>query len=215
MFTGIVEHAIPVGRVSTDGDLGRIEIDLSALDEWTSVKPGDSVALNGCCLTVAGLDKGIATFEAIPETLRLTSLGDIQAGASVNVERAMKAGARFDGHLVQGHVDGVGEVAAIDEVGGEWRVTIDCGREFAGQCVLKGSVCIDGVSLTIAGLTDDALTVAIVPHTRKVTNIRTWRQGTRVNLEADVIGKYVRRHFEGMAGGQVSEDLLRRAGFTD
>lgn len=211
MFTGIVEAAIPLHSVK-DGAVRSLQLDLAALPDAATIKLGDSVALNGCCLTVAALRGALATFEAVPETLKLTSLGKLATGSLVNVERAMKAGARLDGHLVQGHVDSVGSVARIDDRGGEWRVRIDCGREFASQCVHKGSVCVDGISLTIAELHDDAFTLAIIPHTRTVTNIREWQAGTAVNLEADVIGKYVRRHMQTLTS--VDTDLLRRAGFS-
>lgn len=191
MFTGIVEAALGVKALEDIGGLRRIAIDLSGLADSSSIKLGDSVALNGCCLTVADLRAAVATFEAIPETLKLTNLGALAGGSIVNVERALKAGSRFDGHFVQGHVDRVGRVAEI--VGeAEWRVRIECGPEFAAQCIHKGSVCLDGISLTIAELGVESLTVAIIPHTREVTNIREWRPGTLVNLEADMIGKYVR-----------------------
>lgn len=213
MFTGIVEAAVAVHQARDGGGLRRITLDLAALKDWQTVKLGDSVALNGCCLTVANLDGSRATFEAVPQTLAVTSLGELKAGDLVNVERAMLAGSRLDGHLVQGHVDQVAAVGGILEHGGEWRVRVDCGAEFAAQCVERGSVCVDGISLTIAELGPAGFTLAIIPHTRQVTNIRAWRVGTRVNLEADVIGKYVRRQLQQMAGG-VTPELLKRAGFS-
>lgn len=213
MFTGIVEAAVAVHQARDGGGLRRITLDLAALKDWQTIKLGDSVALNGCCLTVANLDGSRATFEAVPQTLAVTSLGELKAGDLVNVERAMLAGSRLDGHLVQGHVDQVSAVGGITERGGEWRVRVDCGAEFAAQCVERGSVCVDGISLTIAELGPAGFTLAIIPHTRQVTNIRAWRVGTRVNLEADVIGKYVRRQLQQMAGG-VTPELLKRAGFS-
>lgn len=213
MFTGIVEAAVAVHQARDGDGLRRITLDLAALKDWQTIKLGDSVALNGCCLTVANLDGSKATFEAVPQTLSLTNLGGLKAGDLVNVERAMLAGSRLDGHLVQGHVDQVAAVGGITERGGEWRVRIDCGSEFALQCVERGSVCVDGISLTIADLGPAGFTLAVIPHTREVTNIRAWRVGTRVNLEADVIGKYVRRQLSQMAGG-VTPELIRRAGFA-
>jgi riboflavin synthase len=215
VFTGIIEAALPVGDARRDGGLLRVTLDLSVLADWQTVKIGDSVALNGCCLTVAALNGATATFDAIPETQRLTNLGALKAGSLVNVERAMKAGARLDGHIVQGHVDATGKVASMVEAGGELRVAVDCGEEFARQCILKGSVCVDGISLTIAELGDTTFTVAIIPHTREATNIRQWRVGTPVNLEADLVGKYVRRHLEQTRASSIDEDLLRRTGFVD
>lgn len=213
MFTGIVEAALPVKAAQRQGGLLRITLDLSILGEAASVRPGDSVAINGCCLTVAGLEGALATFEAIPETQSLTNLGDLQPGMPVNVERAIKAGGRFDGHFVQGHVDGTGVVADLREQAGELRVTIDCGPEFAAQCIHKGSVCVDGVSLTIAELDTSSFVLAIIPHTRKVTSIGQWRVGSRVNLEADMVGKYVRRGLPAGRASSIDEGLLKRAGF--
>lgn len=213
MFTGIVEAALAVQQARDGGGLRRITLDLAALKDWQTIKLGDSVALNGCCLTVANLDGSRATFEAVPQTLSLTNLGELKQGDLVNVERAMLAGARLDGHLVQGHVDQVAAVGGISERGGEWRVRVDCGAGFAAQCIERGSMCVDGISLTIAELGPAGFTLAIIPHTRAVTNIRAWRVGTRVNLEADVIGKYVRRQLQQMAAG-ITPELLKRAGFS-
>jgi riboflavin synthase len=195
VFTGIVEAALEVENFRHENGLLRIDLDLSSLNGWEQIKLGDSVALNGCCLTIAELRGPLATFEAVPETQRLTSLGDLRSGALINVERAMRAGARFDGHFVQGHVDATGRVSELHD-GAELRAKVECGAVFASQCILKGSVCIDGISLTIAELDASSLTVAIIPHTRRHTNIRQWKTGTRVNLEADMIGKYVRRQLE-------------------
>lgn len=212
MFTGIIEAALPVKGAEQRDGLLRVSLDLSPLETWSEIKLGDSIALNGCCLTVAELSGAVACFQAIPETQRLTNLGGLQAGDLVNVERAMRAAARFDGHFVQGHIDATGEVARLREAGGELRVTVDCGADFAGQCIAKGSVCIDGISLTIVGLDASSLAVAIIPHTRQHTNIRQWREGTRVNLEADMIGKYVRRQLE--HAQPITHETLKRAGFT-
>ena len=213
MFTGIVEAALPVRSVEDVDGVRRVHVDLSPLKDSASLKLGDSVAINGCCLTIARIEGADAAFEAIPETLGLTNLGDLANGSTINVERALMAGARFDGHFVQGHVDQVAKVGGIRENGGEWRVRVECGRKFADQCIAKGSVCVDGISLTIAELEDDSFVIAIIPHTRQVTNIRGWKVGTRVNLEADLIGKYVRRQLQKDTTSSIDEDLLRRAGF--
>ncbi len=216
MFTGIVEAALPVLSADRQGGLLRVKLDLSTLPGAASIRLGDSVALNGCCLTVAQLAGTVATFEAVPETQKLTNLGGLQTGSVVNVERALQAGARFDGHFVQGHVDGTGTVEALHEAGGEVRVRVGCGAAFAQQCILKGSVCMDGISLTIAELDVSSLTIAVIPHTRKVTSIAHWKPGTLVNLEADLIGKYVRRQLEAAQPGtsSITDELLRRTGFV-
>lgn len=214
MFTGIVEAALQVVDISPAKSITRLTLDLSSLVDATSMKLGDSVAINGCCLTVAKLAKGNATFEAIPETLRLTNIGALMKGSLVNVERALKAGARLDGHLVQGHVDQVGTIEEIKANKGERRVKVKCGGDFAKQCVLKGSVCIDGISLTIAELGPDSFTVAIIPHTWEVTNLRARKAGDDVNLEADTIGKYVLAHMARMfPKSMIDEKTLKRAGF--
>ena len=135
-----------------------------------------------------------SAFDAIPETLARTSLGDLAEGDSVNVERAMRADARFDGHIVQGHVDGVGRVAAMDRQGEDVRLYIDCDEEFAALLVEKGSVTIAGISLTVVGVRAGQFDVALIPHTLAVTTLGTIEVGERVNLEADILGKYVQRY---------------------
>lgn len=214
MFTGIVEAALAVVEIAPAKGVTRLTLDLSSLADAATVKLGDSVAINGCCLTVAKRAKDRATFEAIPETLKLTNLGTLKKGSLVNVERALKAGARLDGHLVQGHVDGVGSIAEIKVNKGERRVKVKCGGEFARQCVHKGSVCLDGISLTIAELGPDWFTVAIIPHTWEVTNLRGRKAGDEVNLEADTIGKYVLAHMQRMfPKSTIDEKLMKKAGW--
>lgn len=218
MFSGIIEHAIALTHAAKSARGMRLGFALPA-DYAASVKLGDSIAINGCCLTVAELREGQAFFDAIPETLSLTNLGTLQAGSLVNLERALLAGARLDGHMVQGHVDCQGRLAAVNSGGAEERVTIDCGAAFAAQCVHKGSVCIDGISLTIAELTPTTLTAAIIPHTWRVTNLHARKVGDALNLEADMMGKYVRAHLERMFGAAATSDAslldaLKRNGFA-
>jgi len=215
MFTGIVEACVAIGSVTPES--GRVKIALAlptAMQE--GVKLGDSIAVNGCCLTVARINLPQVVFEAVPETLKLTNLGDLRAGSRVNLERAMQAGARLDGHMVQGHVDGTGRIESIRDGGGEWRVRVSAPSEFLKQCILKGSVCIDGISLTIAALDATAFEVAIIPHTWEVTNLSHRKSGDRVNLEADMIGKYVLRQLTAIfgVGTGVTVDLLRKHGFA-
>lgn len=214
MFTGIVEASLPVADVAPAKGVTRLTLDLSRLADAGMVKLGDSVALNGCCLTVAKLAKSTATFEAIPETLKLTNLGALKRGSLVNVERALKAGSRLDGHIVQGHVDGVGSIEEIKAGKGERRVRVKCGGDFAKQCIHKGSVCLDGISLTIAELGNDWFTVAIIPHTWEVTNLRGRKAGDEVNLEADALGKYVLAHMQRMfPKSTIDENTLKKAGW--
>ncbi len=216
MFTGIVEACVPIASVVPESGRVRITLDLPNRMQ-DGVKLGDSIAINGCCLTVANLNLPRVQFEAVPETLRLTNLGDLKSGSHVNLERAMQAGSRLDGHLVQGHVDGTGRIESIRDNSGEWRVRVSAPAEFLKHCILKGSVCIDGISLTIAGLDATWLEVAIIPHTWVVTNLSRRKPGDRVNLEADMIGKYVLKQLTGIfgIGTGVTVDLLRKHGFGE
>jgi riboflavin synthase len=156
------------------------------------------VAVNGVCLTVAALDGDVASFDVIPETLGRTNLGSLTPGARVNVERSLRFGDRVDGHLVQGHVDRAGEVLEVERLPGEVRLTVGCGADFTPRLLHKGSVAVDGVSLTVAELGSDRFTVALVPHTLERTILGERRPGDRVNLEADMMGLYVLRALETM-----------------
>ncbi len=194
MFTGIVEHIGRVESVEPLSDLRRIRIDLGPIAD--GVKIGDSIAVSGCCLTVAEIAGAIHTFEAIQETLDTTRLGAIEAGGRVNLERAMGVGGRFDGHIVQGHVDGTGRVRRLERDGNEVELHIECDAVLAGQLVDKGSVTIDGVSLTVVAVTPDGFHVALIPHTLDVTTLSDLVAGDRVNLEVDLFGKYVKQYLD-------------------
>lgn len=194
MFTGIVEHIGRVESVEPLSDLRRIRIDLGPIAD--GVKIGDSIAVSGCCLTVAEIAGAIHTFEAIQETLDTTRLGAIEAGGRVNLERAMGVGGRFDGHIVQGHVDGTGRVRRLERDGNEVELHIECDAGLAGQLVDKGSVTIDGVSLTVVAVTPDGFHVALIPHTLDVTTLSDLVAGDRVNLEVDLFGKYVKQYLD-------------------
>jgi riboflavin synthase len=184
MFTGLVRE---VGRVASfeDGRL-RIESQLAAAI-------GDSVSINGCCLTVVDGDRRTLAFDAVPETLARTTLGRLEPGAGVNLEPALRAGEPLGGHYVQGHVDGVGSVRSVEWEGDGKRAWFDSPGEVLRYCVEKGSVTVDGVSLTVAGLDENGFAVALVPHTLSVTTLGALEPGNEVNLEADVLAKYVER----------------------
>ena len=162
---------------------------------------GDSVAVNGVCLTVASLDGDQAAFDVVPETLRLTNLGRAQAQGSLNVERALRFGARVDGHLVQGHVESTAPVTRREELPGELRLTVGCGPEFVKRCLPKGSVTVNGVSLTLAELHAEAFVVALIPHTLERTTLGELAVGDPVNLEPDMIGQWVLRAVANSAAG--------------
>jgi riboflavin synthase len=195
MFTGIVEAVGEVVSLEPRAERVRLAV-RAALAR--GVRIGESVALNGCCLTIAEPDPEELRFDAIRETLDKTALGDLAAGSRVNLERALAASARFDGHIVQGHVDEAGRVRDWRRRGEDVQLFIATSREFAEGCVPKGSVTVQGVSLTIVGVAADGFDVALIPHTLAVTTLGELAIGARVNLEGDVLGKYVRKYLERM-----------------
>jgi riboflavin synthase len=194
MFTGIVEHVGRVEAVERDGDLVRFRIDLGPIAEGVGL--GDSVAVSGACLTVTEIDGSQFAFEAIPETLEKTRLGGVAAGDAVNLERAMASGGRFDGHMVQGHVDGAGRIRNFDRSGHEALLHVECATDLAAQLVDKGSVTLDGVSLTVVEVVEDGFHVALIPHTLEVTTLSNLSRGDDVNIEVDVFGKYVKQYLD-------------------
>lgn len=194
MFTGIIETVGRVVRIEPEGALTRFRIEAPAA--IPGVRLGDSIAINGACLTVTHIEGDTLCFDAIQETLDLTSLGGLVVDAKVNVERAMRADGRLDGHIVQGHVDATGTVRMLERKGDDVRLFIACGEEITSILVPKGSVAIDGVSLTVVGVAEDGFDVALIPHTLAETNLGEREPGDRVNLEADVLGKYVLRYLE-------------------
>ncbi len=198
MFTGIVEAVGQVVRIDHRGDLAALVIDAGIASGGAKV--GDSIAVNGACLTVTACEGSRLSFEAVAETLQRTNLGDLAPGYAVNLERAVRADQRLDGHVVQGHVDATGRVRSLERRGDDVRLVVDCGREFADLLVDKGSVTIDGVSLTVVTAGSDGFDVALIPHTLEVTILGRRRPGDRVNLEADVLGKYVKKYVEKVLG---------------
>jgi len=194
VFTGIVRER---GRVvSLDGGPDGVLVRIEAPETASGTVVGDSVALNGCCLTAVEVENGSIAFQAVPETLRRTSLGRLEAGAAINVEPAIRAGEPLGGHYVQGHVDAVGRLRSFEEEGDGARVWIDAPPEVLRYCVEKGSIAVEGVSLTVADLDGSGFAVALVPHTLAATTLGTLRPGDEVNLEADVLAKYVERLVE-------------------
>ena len=194
MFTGIVESVGSVTALTRRGDITELIIDAPGVTD--GVRIGDSIAVNGCCLTVTVIDGSCLSFEAVLETLEKTSLGDLAPASQVNLERAMRADGRLDGHIVQGHVDGTGLVRSLAREGDDVRLVVDCGSEIIDFLVEKGSDAIDGISLTVVGVTDESFDVALIPHTLTATTLGERKPGDRVNLEADVLGKYVKRYLD-------------------
>ncbi len=214
MFTGLVQKIGTLRRVSR----GRGLVLEFSFDPWPEpLVPGESVAVNGACLTVAACDATRFTADVLAETERRTSLAGLLPGAKVNLERAMKAGDRFGGHVVQGHVDGCGEIAARIPKGRDFALKISCPRAVAAASVLKGSIAVNGVSLTVSGLGDDWLQVDVIPTTAAETNLGAVRPGDVVNLETDVLGKYAIRHAETADGdeksGGLTMEMLAENGF--
>jgi riboflavin synthase len=200
MFTGIVEELGTVERIEQQSDAVRLTVRTTTVLEDTGL--GDSISVNGCCLTVAERTEHTWTADVMAETLAKTGLGDLRPGDRVNLERAVTAGARLGGHLVQGHVDTVGHVVRR-EAGEHWDVvTIAMPRELAPYLVDKGSVTVDGVSLTVVEARTESFTVSLIPETLRRTTLGFREPGDRVNLEVDVIGKYVARQLELRATGE-------------
>ena len=191
MFTGIVEELGTIAAVEGDGDGLQLQIEAPALAPLSHV--GDSINVSGCCLTVVAVRGSTFAFEVVPESLRRTALGGLAPGSAVNLEDALRAGEPYGGHIVQGHVDGVGELTERREEGiGAW-LRFRAPDNVQRYLIEKGSVTVAGVSLTVAELHDDGFAVAIVPHTLQVTTFGTLAVGDSVNLEADMIARYVER----------------------
>jgi riboflavin synthase len=199
VFTGIVERKGRITRLEPVAGRVELEVEIGA-DLAAEVRIGDSIALSGTCLTVVAVRGGSARFQLVPESLRMTSLGARKVGAELNVERAMRADARLDGHIVQGHVDGVGTVREVRADGDDRMVRIDCAPELAVQLVAKGSIAVEGVSLTAVAPDENGFFVALIPHTRAVTTLGALEPGQPVNLELDVLGKYVFRYLAQRGG---------------
>ena len=202
MFTGIVESVGRVRALEPQGEKTRLVIDAAEIAGGLPI--GASVAVNGACLTVVAVAGADVCFEAVRETLDRTSLGALRAGSRVNLERAMRADGRLDGHIVQGHVDATGRVRAIERRADDVRFAVDCDAAFAELLVPKGSVAIDGVSLTVVDVLAGGFDVALIPHTLAVTTLGEKRPGDPVNLEADVLGKYVKKYLERVVGAGAS-----------
>lgn len=196
MFTGLVEE---VGGVLATRTLhGGAQLAVAAPSIADSIRVGDSVAVNGCCLTVASRADEQLTFDLLEETLARTNLRTVRAGASVNLERALAADGRFGGHLVQGHIDCVARTRAFDASGADYRLEIELPSQFAQYVVSKGSIAINGISLTVAELLQDSFVAWIIPHTRRHTNLSSVAAGDWLNIEFDLLAKYVER----MLGGR-------------
>lgn len=203
MFTGIVTQRAEVSEVRPvpGSAVGALRLSLRLDSPLSAVAIGDSVSIDGCCLTVVATNGRDLSFEAIPETLRRTTLGALRAGDRVNVEPALRVGDALGGHLVQGHVDGVGTIRATERAGADVRLLIELPPALFGATLPKGSVAVDGVSLTVGECDERSLRVYLIPHTLAVTGLAEKGPGDPVNLEADVVGRYVEHHVRRILAG--------------
>src|SRR5262247_1309257 len=218
MFTGIVEHVGTVVAVTPRGKVVQLTIDCGPIVE--GVRLGDSIAINGTDLTVTTMAGATLRFEMVQETASLTNLGQLRPGSRVNLERALRADGRYDGHIVQGHIDGTGTIQERRRQQEDVRLFVSCASELASGMVPKGSITVDGVSLTLVDVGADFFSVALIPYTLSHTTLGERRVGDLVNLEIDVIGKYVRKYLQQIFGAQpatagtgLSVERLRELGF--
>ena len=192
MFTGIVEGTGTVVDVSAEtGNKSDIRMTVDLGDCGKGLEVGQSVALNGVCLTATKLAESRCVFEMIEETTRMTDLGNLVKGSPVNIERSLRAGGRLEGHFVLGHIDGTGTIKEIREGPKEVRVSVEIPGDLAKFVVKKGSIAIDGISLTVTDVQGSLVSVSLIPHTVRVTNFQTRKAGDRVNIETDILAKYV------------------------
>ena len=212
MFTGLVQKIGRLVSVEMSGGSGRLSLQSEPWDSpWTQ---GESISIQGVCLTLVEYDQGLIQFDLLRETLERSSLGKKRPGQRLNLERALKMGDALGGHIVTGHVDGVGRVSHLTRAGQDWAVEIECDNNLLSDIVPKGSVTCDGISLTIVELTSHSFMVHLIPHTWDVTSFSEVTVGTTINLETDVLGKYVRRILETKSQPKaVTWETLKSAGF--
>src|SRR5579885_3148899 len=218
MFTGIIEHQGAIESLELRRDGGRVRIHAPTLAKYLAV--ANSIAVNGCCLTVAELANESFAADLSGETIRKTAFGApsgaLKQGERVNLEQPLTAGKELGGHFVLGHVDGTGRVARLEPEGDNWWYSVEVPKDFARYIVDKGSVTIDGISLTVARWKPPVVEIAVIPYTYEHTNIRHRKPGDAVNLEADILGKYIERYLEARNGGAASNITiagLREQGF--
>ena len=219
MFTGLIEEMGTIQGIQRGSRSCVLTIGCKTVLEGSKI--GDSIAVNGVCLTVTEIGSSYFTADAMPETLNRSSLGELSPGSSVNLERAMPADGRFGGHIVSGHIDGTGTITQIRADDNAVWYTVAAGGEILRYIVEKGSITIDGISLTVAAVSERDFQVSIIPHTQKVTSLREKKQGSIVNLECDIIGKYVEKllqpyqapESQNKTQSTLTEEFLREHGF--
>ena len=217
MFTGIIEEVGRVRRVKHKKESSILEIEGEII--FSDMKLGDSISTNGVCLTVTSFSEKIFTSDVMHTTLKATTIGDIKIGDYVNLERAMPLNGRFGGHIVSGHIDGTAVIKSVESIGNAWMYTFLCENSLLKYMIQKGSITIDGISLTISSVTKDGFAVSIIPHTSKETTLSFKKAGGKVNIELDVLGKYVERllFFDTEKSAEkistLSEKFLERHGY--
>ncbi len=212
MFTGIVEEMGSVKTLRREAGAARLTVSASTVLGGTAV--GDSICVNGVCLTVVEMGRADFSADVAVETLKVTNLGDLKIGTKVNLERALQLSARIGGHLVTGHVDAVGRIREKKQEGNSWRIVIEAPETALRYIIKKGSVAVDGISLTVADVDRTGFSIAMIPHTARLTTLGFKSAGDSVNLETDIIGKYVERLLSGRAESGVNLELLKKAGFA-
>ncbi len=211
MFTGIIEELGVIEKITASRD--PVLLTIKAGKVLADIKKGDSVSVNGACLTVVDSGKDSFSVEAIEETLKRTSLGDLRPADRVNLEGALKAGAKISGHFVTGHVDGTGTILRKKEDKGAILIEVSAGKDLLDGIVQKGSVAVDGISLTISEIGQSSFSVYIIPHTARVTTLGSKKAGDKVNLETDTLGKFVRKFLGRDKSYNITEEFLRDKGF--
>jgi riboflavin synthase len=212
MFTGIIEELGVVDGIETRANGARIRLRCGKVLDDAAI--GSSIAVNGVCLTATELSRNGFAAEVAAETLRRSTLGQLKPGDHVNLERPLAAGGRLGGHIVQGHVDGVGEIVSLEQRGGDWWLKVRVPAALSRYTAEKGSIAIDGISLTVAAIESDVASASVIPHTYANTVLKLRRAGDRVNIECDILAKYVERLLGGRAGSSsLTEDKLREWGY--
>lgn len=213
MFTGLIEAVCRVKSVNRKGTSMELTVDLG--ESAGQVKIGDSVSINGACLTVTRVNGRLANFDVSGETLTKSTLGELFGGSDVNVELAMKAGERFGGHFVQGHIDGIAAIRAVAKQGEFANVKFAVSAELLGQMVVKGSVAVDGISLTIAEMDTESFSAAVIPKTLEATTLGKVKAGDKVNIETDLIVKTIKKQMENIVGPKqgLTVEKLKELGF--
>lgn len=213
MFTGIIEHLGKVKQVKLQASSAIIIVDIGPLSD--DVNPGDSIAINGACLTVTQIKDSEVYFDVSTETLSKTTIGRLKTSDNVNIERSLKIGDKLGGHFVTGHVDGVGVINKVENEPGQCTVWFSVSEELTNMMIKKGSVAVDGISLTIVEIRDGLFSVALIPYTLEATTLGFKKAGQKVNIETDMLGKWVKRILtvnESTTSG-ITEDLLKKKGF--